>query len=289
MGLLLLFHRIPPQAHLGSPMSQADKSRYYKALQAHGVEFTKHYREYTTEELAEAYQQLQAGLAERMPEETPYIPDDVADEDVPLPSFFGIAEPEPEPRTHAPHTEASRQVVEESKRQAAAAPVRERDPNEVAGARLNTKELDEPIRTDEHGRVWFQEEVLKPAFPKPRGRRVLDYVDTGTVQKTVGQGQFTESFEVPGTQQVASQIKITLPSYQVGLYKDPRFPFRVHTYNGNQGFNLFEVQSYYGGAELVPADIKKMYVENVLCYDVRTTIRSIQAEFRQLQLAGKVQ
>jgi hypothetical protein len=38
----------------------------------------------------------------------------------------------------------------------------------------------------------------------------------------------------------------------------------------------------------VPTEVKRMYVENVLCYDIRTTVRAIQTEFRQLQLAGKV-
>jgi hypothetical protein len=62
----------------------------------------------------------------------------------------------------------------------------------------------------------------------------------------------------------------------------------VHVYNDKQGFDLFEVQKYYGGAELVPTEIKRIYVENVLCYDIRTTVRAIQSEFRQLQLQQKV-
>jgi hypothetical protein len=82
-------------------------------------------------------------------------------------------------------------------------------------------------------------------------------------------------------------VKITLPSYQVGIYKDPRFPFKIHTYNGREGFNLFEVEHYYGGSELVPATCKRVYIENDLCYDVRSVIQSIQNEYRQLQLMGK--
>ena len=85
-----------------------------------------------------------------------------------------------------------------------------------------------------------------------------------------------------------AEVKITLPSYQVGIYKDPRFPFKIHCYNGREGFNLFEVQRYYGGAELVPEECKRVYIENDLCYDVRTVIRAIQSEHRQLQLIGRV-
>lgn len=262
-------------------MSQADKSAYFQALKAAGVEFTKHYREYTEQELGEAYQRLQqaqqAEEAARPPAPpAPLIDVSVPEEEAPA-GFFGLGEPEPAPVPEQTTTPTPAPAVQ----------VRERDPNEVAGARLNTKEEWEPIRTDEHGRVWYQEEVLKPAFPKPRGRRVLQYTDTGTKRQTVKAGEFTETFEVAGDSRVASEVKITLPSYQVGIYKDPRFPFRVHVYNGKQGFDLFEVQNFYGGSELVPADIKRMYVENVLCYDVRTTIRSIQTEHRQNQLMRK--
>ena len=84
-------------------------------------------------------------------------------------------------------------------------------------------------------------------------------------------------------------MKITLPSYQVGIYRDPRFPFKVYTYGGVNGFDLFGVQEFYGGPELVPASIKRMYVSNVLCYDVRTTIQAIEAEARQLALAGRIE
>ena len=58
-------------------------------------------------------------------------------------------------------------------------PVRSIDENEMAGQRLNTHTGDEPLRIDENGLVWYQEEVRKPAYPKPRGRRVLRYNDPG--------------------------------------------------------------------------------------------------------------
>jgi hypothetical protein len=258
-------------------MSQEQKSAYYRELKDAGVEFTKHYREYTEEELAEAVSTLRAAAESQQPADPAPI---AVDDSEGLASFFGLPDPEPElPVAGGTPGPAAR---------APQPPVRERDPEEMAGQRLNSQDLDEPIRTDEHGRVWYQEEVLKPAFPKPRGRRVLQYTDTGTKMQTVKNGDYLESFEVAGDFARAAEVKITLPSYQVGIYKDPRFPFRVHTYNGNQGFDLFEVQAYYGGAELVPAEIKKVYVENVLAYDVRTTIRAIQAEFRQHQLTGRI-
>lgn len=160
----------------------------------------------------------------------------------------------------------------------------------MAGVRQNSKENDEPIRTDEQGRVWYQEEVLKPAFPKPRGRRVLKYMEAGVREQTVKNGDYTETFEVSGdpANAVQAEVKITLPSYQVGIYKDPRFPFKVVTYNGNEGFDLDDVQLFYGGAELVPNGVKRKYVENVLCYDIRSTVRAINEEYRQQQLAGKI-
>lgn len=163
------------------------------------------------------------------------------------------------------------------------------DPEEMPGQRLNTQNPDEPIRIDEQGRAWFQEEVRKPAFPKPRGRRVLKYLDTGTVTETVKNGEYVETFEVAGKGTgKPAEVKITLPSYQVGIYKDPRFPFRIHCYDGREGFDLFEVQNYYGGSELVPPQVKRVYIENDLCYDIRSVVRAIQDEHRQLMLSGRL-
>lgn len=173
--------------------------------------------------------------------------------------------------------------------QAPLPPVSGPDPNEMPGQRTNTKPEDEPIRRDEYGRLWYQEEVRKPSYPKPRGRRVLRYMETGVEQLTVQNGEYAETFEIagsgPGT---AAEVKITLPSYQVGIYKDPRFPFKIHCYNEREGFDLFEVEQFFGGPELVPDTVKRMYVENDLCYDIRSVIRTIEAEHRQLQLTGRI-
>jgi hypothetical protein len=165
----------------------------------------------------------------------------------------------------------------------------EADPDEMPGQRLNTHAWDEPIRVDENGVTWYQEEVRKPAYPKPRGRRVLKYLETGVRTETVQSGEYVETFEVAGVgESRPAEVKITLPSYQVGIYKDPRFPFRIHCYDGRQGFDLFEVQQYYGGSELVPPAVKRVYIENDLCYDIRSVIQAIQAEHRELQLSGRL-
>jgi hypothetical protein len=157
------------------------------------------------------------------------------------------------------------------------------DPAELPGQRQNTG--DDPIRIDDQGRQWYQEEVRKPAYPKPRGRRVLTYQDPGSTQETVRNGEYTETFEVAGDRKNRpSEVKITLPSYQVGIYKDPRFPFKIHCYDGREGFDLFDVQNYYGGAQLVPMSVRRVYIENDLCYDMRSVINTIQAEYRQLIL-----
>lgn len=249
-------------------MSQSEKGELYRQLKEAGMEFSKHYREYSTEDLQKAWDSLQESLPPAPPD--PF--EEVSDEEAA--AFFGERSDQPAP---APA------MVK------APAPVMAANPDEMPGQRLNEGDVWEPIRTDDEGRVWYQEEVLKPAFPKPRGRRVLQYMDGGVETRTVKNGEFVETFEVMGTaQRRPAEVKITLPSYQVGIYKDRRFPFRIHTYSGRQGFDLFEVHHYYGGAELVPETIKKVYVENVLCYDIRTVVRAIQFEFRQLQLQGKV-
>lgn len=235
-------------------MSQSERSAYYQALKTAGVPLSKPYRQYSVDELKEAYDRLAA-----------------ADAAPPL----NITTPAPKPRG------GSRRP---------SAPVARRDPNELPGQRLNTKEEFEPIRTDpETGFIWYQEEVRKPAAPKPRGRRVLKYDDPGVKKVQVVNGEYTEEIEVGGDRTVPSEAKITMPSYQVGIYVDPRFPrFKVHTYNGVSGFNLFDVQNYYGGAELVPAECKRIYISNDLCYDIRSVVRAINTEFRALQLAGKI-
>jgi hypothetical protein len=161
------------------------------------------------------------------------------------------------------------------------------DPAELPGQRQSQ----DPgvIRIDDEGREWLQEEVRKPAYPKPRGRRVLTYLDTGVKTETIKSGEYVETFEVAGERTGRpAEVKITLPSYQVGIYKDPRFPFKVHTYNDRSGFALADIEEYFGGAELVPRTCKRIYIENDLCYDIRSVVQTIDAQYRELILNGKV-
>lgn len=269
-------------------MSQTEKAWYFRQLKEAGVEFSKHYREYSTETLRTNYEKLVAeGIIQPKVEEPQAEPQSLAEYFDPPPSN---GEDEVDPAELLRNLEAARkQLLAEVGGDSV--PMRGADPNEMAGQRLNSKDSEDPLRVDENGLVWLQEEVRKPAYPKPRGRRVLRYKDRGTVTHVErdAKGRFEESFEVPGNgpeQQV--EVKITLPSYQVGIYRDARFPFKIYVYNEKRAFDYFEVQDYYGGAELVPGTIKKVYVENVLCYDIRTTIAAIEAEYRAMQLSGKI-
>jgi hypothetical protein len=190
---------------------------------------------------------------------------------------------------HNIDTDVKQWIMEYTQDEAAPVYANDPDPDELPGQRISTKLPEDVIRIDDQGRQWLQEEVRKPAFPKPRGRRVLKYVETGVTTKTVQNGDYVETFEVAGNlPSRPAEVKITLPSYQVGIYRDPRFPFKVHTYGGREGFDLNDVNQYYGGSELVPASIKRTYIENSLCYDIRSVVQAIQAELRQYQLSGRL-
>lgn len=263
------------------------RSELYRALKDAGVEFTRSYVTYTTEELQDAYDQLQAKLGQ--PVETP--PEPPSQEEFNAAGFAQAYE-------QLLHSEDSQPEVEVEDGRVTTPAInipRERDPEEFPGMRLNTREEFEVIRIDELGRHWFQEEVQKPAIPKARGRRVMKYDDPGVVKKKViGQDGTTEEFEVAGSRRIPSEIKVTLPSYQVGIYQDPRFVFnekqffRTVTYGGREGFLLDDVEQYYGGRDLVPQEcLPRIYVDTVLCYDIRKVIRQINTEYRQMQLTGK--
>lgn len=277
-------------------MSAAAKGFYFRRLKAAGVPLDRHFRDYTTAELQAADEmaiesgllappteaelaELAAKVHKKKPRDEPAPPvpaptgDVLLEGEEPAPSgFFGYSEPEPAPVPVAPPVPARPEM------------------GEMAGERQNTKAAEEILFVDEEGRAWLQKEVLKPAFPKPRGRRVLRYNDPGVVKQTAKDGDYTETFEVAGDPRNAqpAEIKITLPSYQVGIYRDPRFPFKVITYNGKSGFDRIEVEDFFGGAELVPGIAKRAYVENVLCYDMRSVIRAVNEEYRQMRLSGQI-
>lgn len=252
------------------------KGILYRQLQAAGVPLEKPYREWHTEELKTLLeaQGIEPAPVPEEAQERRQEPLPAPEEEPPPSSYFGYEEPAPAPPPAKP---APTPVASQA------------DPNELPGQRLNTHSLDDVIRVDEQGRKWHQEEVRKPAYPKPRGRRVLKYMETGVRTETVQAGEYVETFEVAGNETSRpAEVKITLPSYQVGIYTDPRFPFKIHCYNGREGFDFEEVRAYYGGAELVPDTCKRIYVENDLCYDIRSVIRTIQEEHRHLQLTGKI-
>lgn len=278
-------------------MAQGEKSAYYQALKREGYEFDRHYREYTTEE-------LKALVDERGLPVTPPAPAD------PLP-----------PRTDEFHafqaqlnqltqvvTNLARLVTPEQRvAEAAAAPTRRApqeqgiadrgvkpmttslDPSQHAGITLNSHTDQDVLKIDEYGNKWLQLEVPKPAGPKPRGRRVLKYQDPGVVKEQIRVGDYVEEFEVAGDARNSrpAEIKVTLPSYQTGIYLSPQFPFRIHTYQGARGFNLFDVRDYYGGRDLVPSSIKTTYVSNDLCYDIGSTVRAIETEYRERVLRAE--
>ena len=167
-----------------------------------------------------------------------------------------------------------------------AAPVMGAPEEPMAGEHAYTHSDDEVIRVDAEGRQWYREEVLKPAIPSPRARRVLTYIDPGVAQRQVSSGQYVETFEVAGSATRTAEVKITMPSFQVGVFKDPRFPFKVHTYAGKQGFDYHDVVDFYGGSDLIPSGVKTTYVANDLCYDMRSVIRAIQSEYNRNQMKG---
>ena len=239
-------------------MSQAEKAALWRELKERGVEFPLHYREYSQSHLEEALDALAPAVK---------------------PEWNA---PAPSPK------EASRGMAYVDQAPTARVLPR-REPDQHAGLRLNTHAEDEPLRVDENGLIWYQDEVRKAAFPKPRGRRVLDYIDPGVRTETAQTGNgYTETFEMPGDQARPAQVKITLPTHQVGIYRDPNMPFKIHLYNDTRGFDLFEVRDFYGGADLVPEDIKTVYVGQSLCYDLRTTRRAIEAEYREKLLKKEI-
>jgi hypothetical protein len=257
-------------------MSNSERSQLWRELKELGWAPAKPFVSYTQLELQDAYAALvstpQAAQTQASPAPLPPY-----QEPPQAPSFEEFMDTAP---SYAGAAEEVVQVLEDD------IPLSDApDPNELPGQRR----FGAPIRRDSQGRIWFQEEFRKPASPRPRARRVLRYNETGTKTETIQVGEYTETFEVAGDGPGRpAEIKITLPSYQVGIYKDPRFPFRVHCYNGAEGFDREEVEEYYGGPELVPATVKRNYVANDLCYDMRSVIRTIEEEYRHLQLTGRL-
>lgn len=155
-----------------------------------------------------------------------------------------------------------------------------------AGLTFNTHGINDPVRVDLQGRVWFQDEVQKPAIPKARARRILKSQTTNTkvIEQRGDDGRLIESFEVAGDEVRDLEIKVTLPSWQVGIYWDPRLPFRVHVYEDVRGFDFRDIVKYYGGLDLIPSSIKRIYVGGDLCFDIQSTRNTMEQQLRDAQL-----
>lgn len=271
-------------------MSQSSKSAYFQAVKAAGVPLEQHYREYTTEQLKAIADQHGIAVTEPAPA-TPAPPareDDIAEVKEQIAGLGDVISklaalmaqqiaPAPKEAGQLPQKIAPSQP----------APVRRGamlDPREHAGVTLNTHAVDEVLRVDEQGNQWYQNEVNKPGYAKPRGRRVLRDMAPDTVKQTITTSDgYTETFEIPGDPAHSRSIeaKVTLPSYQTGIFKAPGMPFKIHIYQNARGFDYDDVNNYYGAADLVPDTIKRTYVSSDLCYDIQTTIRAINDEYRE--------
>lgn len=143
---------------------------------------------------------------------------------------------------------------------------------------------DRPVRVDLQGRIWFRDDVPKPAIPRARMTRKTRYTDPGVKEERTFRedGRIDEIYEVAGEEAREMTVTTTLPSYQVGRYKDPRFPFMVHVHNRQQGFDYHDVINFYGGRELVPGTIKTVYIGNMLCYHISSTVQTIENSYSQL-------
>lgn len=146
-----------------------------------------------------------------------------------------------------------------------------------------------PIRTDETGRIWFQEEIQKSSLAKPRGYRVFREMGTGVKLETIDSGDgYTETIEVPDGTRKPLEVKVGIPTWQVGIYKDPQFPFRIVEYRTARGFYRQDVEEFFGGPDVLPENIKTSYVGNLLCYPIRDVVIAINREYNMLQKRGSV-
>jgi hypothetical protein len=236
-------------------MTQQERKGLWDALLAEGWSPTKHYREHSVQELQDQLVAVRAAKAQTKTETS----DDSA----------------------AYRIEAEIDAL------------REVQPDTVPGLRLNTHGEDKPLRIDADGKIWYKDEIGKPATPVERGKRILDYVDPGvkTVHVRDSNGSVVESFEMPGDQKRIAQAKVSLPAYQTGLYRDPALLgefFRIHVYRGKQVFDLFDVQKYFGGPRAVPATCKRDYTDTVLGYDIESVLQAIQDEYREKLKNGEL-
>jgi hypothetical protein len=297
-------------------MSQGSKSAYYRALKDSGATLTKHYREYTTDELRQLATAQGLQVAEPAPADPlPPAPNEMAEvreqlnglagvvgklatlllaerTQPPIPADYSVQPGGPRaPQSPVPQpgTPVNPQVAFAKPEPSAPGLVNGVNPLEHAGVLLNSKKQGEVLYVDEQGNEWYQPEVNKPGYAKGRVRRVYRDVASEMTTETIQVGNYIETFEVPDDSRRTKTVeaKITLPSYQTGIFKAPGIPFKIHTYQGNRGFDWDDVVQFYGAPDLVPDTIKKVYVSSDLCFDIPTTKRAIDREYRERVLNMK--
>lgn len=300
------------------------KSELYQTLKEMGASFDRPYVEYTVKELEElAVSLLPVGLEDKVEEDPEYqealaelerlsapapAPETPAEPPQPAPLAAtgqppitrvtpAPARPQVAPRAHAG---GSLSTLAEMVAQVARAgllkegatfafteeiliPVRAEGAKR-AGLTYSVPE-GQPIRVDLNGRIWFRDEVRKPAIPQPRMTRKTHHMDNVAVQQEtfLPNGRLDEIYEVAGEERREVVTTTTLPSWQVGKYLDPRFPFMVHVYGDAMGFDYMEVIRYFGGRDLVPSTIKTLYVGNQNCFSIPTVRETIEQQYNILK------
>ena len=246
-------------------MTQAERKALWDELKEAGFTFTKHYRDYSIPELQESVEQVRQRTAARA---------------------RSVAE--------NPEDELSFDFAQsEIQFQADIDILREQPADRVPGLRTNTHAGEKPIRIDENGRVWLQDEIRKPSIPTERGKRVLDYVDPGvkTVHVRDGNGSIVESFEMPGDSKKISQARISLPAYQIGCFRDPALLgqfFKIHVYNEKMVFDFFDVERYFGGKHMIPQTVQREYTDTMLGFNIESVLQAIQDEYNDKILKGEI-
>ena len=173
----------------------------------------------------------------------------------------------------------------------AAAPQKQ-DPNELPSQRRGRE--NDIIRTDEHGYEWYQEEIVKSNQAKPRGYRIYREMTTDTKEVTIETTEsnglaYTETFEVPGEKQRPMEVKVGTPTWQVGIYRDPYMKFaRIVKCKDARGFLREDVDNFFGGQDVLPENIKRTTVGNIICYEINTVVAAIQREYNARQLRGAI-
>jgi hypothetical protein len=152
-----------------------------------------------------------------------------------------------------------------------------------AGLTFNTHGPNDILRIDSRGMVWFRDEVMKPAIPQKRMRRKVKTVTSNIeeVHTYRPDGGIDETFEVAGDEQHEIEIKISMPTSQVGIYVDPRMPFKIHQYGNKRAFDYDEVVRFYGGLMQIPSSITTIYVDIDLCFDIASVRDTMEKEYRE--------